>query len=188
MTIQQKGELLSCFDVASYFLVLVDREAGDVITKLKLQKLVYFAQGVHLALFDKPLFKEDIEAWENGPVVRHLRSIFGGFEANAIPAPGEIDFSIYTNQQKELIYKIYSSYGEHTASYLRDLTHLHSIWQQAIIRPSRVITKEEMRIFFKNHIKNIEDYLLPISKKDTAEIVNAEDQWWMNYDTSVPWD
>ncbi|KJV69756.1 hypothetical protein OTSTA763_3012 [Orientia tsutsugamushi str. TA763] len=60
---------------------------------------------MHLALFDKPLFKEDIEAWENGPVVRHLRSIFGGFEANAIPAPGEIDFSIYTNQQKELIYK-----------------------------------------------------------------------------------
>ncbi|KJV69984.1 hypothetical protein [Orientia tsutsugamushi] len=69
---------------------------------------------------------------------------------------------------------------------MRDLTHLHSIWQQAIIRPSRVITKEEMRIFFKNHIKNIEDYLLPISKKDTAEIVNAEDQWWMNYDSGVP--
>ncbi|WP_371219570.1 Panacea domain-containing protein [Orientia tsutsugamushi] len=173
---------MSCFDVASYFLVLVDREAGDVITQLKLQKLVYFIQGVHLAL------EEDIEAWENGPVVRHLRSIFGGFEANAIPAPGEIDFSIYTRQQKEGIYKIYSSYGEHTASYLRNLTHLHSIWQQAIIRPSRVITKEEMRIFFKNHIKNIEDYLLPVSKKDTAEIVNAEDQWWMNYDTSVPWD
>ncbi|KJV53554.1 hypothetical protein OTSGILL_0613 [Orientia tsutsugamushi str. Gilliam] len=51
-----------------------------------------------------------------------------------------------------------------------------------------MITKEEMRIFFKNHIKNIEDYPLPISKKDIAEIVNAEDQWWMNYDTSVPWD
>ncbi|SPM44504.1 Uncharacterised protein [Orientia tsutsugamushi] len=186
MTIQQKGELLSCFDIANYFLILVNTEAGDIITQLKLQKLVYFAQGVHLALFDKPLFKEDIEAWENGAVVRHLRSVFGCFEANAIPAPGEIDFSIYTRQQKELIYKIYSSYGEHTASYLHDLTHLHSIWQQAIIRSSRVITKEEMREFFKNHIKNIEDYLLPVSKKDTAEIVNAEDQWWMNYDSGVP--
>ncbi|SPR15624.1 Uncharacterised protein [Orientia tsutsugamushi] len=87
-----------------------------------------------------------------------------------------------------MIYKIYSSYGEHTASYLRDLTHLHSIWQQAIIRSSRVITKEEMRKFFKNHIKNIEDYLLPVSKKDTAEIANAEDQWWMNYDSGIPWD
>ncbi|KJV52294.1 hypothetical protein OTSGILL_1633 [Orientia tsutsugamushi str. Gilliam] len=42
------------------FLVLVDREAGDVITQLKLQKLVYFAQGVHLALFDKPLFLKKI--------------------------------------------------------------------------------------------------------------------------------
>ncbi|WP_371218391.1 hypothetical protein ACA350_07490 [Orientia tsutsugamushi] len=80
---------------------------------------------------------------------------------------------------------IWRSYGEHTASYLRDLTHLHSIWQQAIIGPSRVITKEEMRIFFKNHIKNIEDYLLSVSKKDTAEIANAEDQWLMNYDSGV---
>ncbi|WP_231840734.1 Panacea domain-containing protein [Orientia tsutsugamushi] len=51
---------MSRFDVASYFLVLVNREAGDVITQLKLQRLVYFIQGVHLALFDKPLFKEDI--------------------------------------------------------------------------------------------------------------------------------
>ncbi|KJV73590.1 hypothetical protein OTSTA763_1503 [Orientia tsutsugamushi str. TA763] len=80
MTIQQNGELLSCFDVASYFLVLVNREAGDIITQLKLQKLVYFTQGVHLALFDKHLFKEDIEAWENGPVVRHLHSIFGALK------------------------------------------------------------------------------------------------------------
>ncbi|KJV70423.1 hypothetical protein [Orientia tsutsugamushi] len=46
MTIQQKCELLSCFDVASYFLVLVDREAGDVITQLKLlSKLVKVVQN-----------------------------------------------------------------------------------------------------------------------------------------------
>ncbi|KJV52308.1 hypothetical protein OTSGILL_1634 [Orientia tsutsugamushi str. Gilliam] len=89
----------------------------------------------------------------NGPVVWHLRSIFGSFEANAIPAPGEIDFSIYTRQQKELIYKIYSSYGEHTASYLRNLTHLHSILQQAIIPPSSVLLKEEMKNISKKSYK-----------------------------------
>lgn len=43
-----------------------------------------------------------------------------------------MDFDIYTQQQKNLIYKIYSIYGEHTASYLRNLTHLHSIWLEAI--------------------------------------------------------
>ncbi len=54
--------------------LLVDREAGDVITQLKLQKLMYIAQGIHLALYDAPLFKEEIEAWQHGPVVRELYS------------------------------------------------------------------------------------------------------------------
>lgn len=72
----QKEEILSAIDVAKYFLILVDREAGDTITELKLQKLMYIAQGIHLALYDSPLFKEEIEAWQDGPVVPALRSIF----------------------------------------------------------------------------------------------------------------
>ncbi|MDR0330064.1 MAG: hypothetical protein LBH99_05385 [Rickettsia sp.] len=41
--------------------------------------------------------------------------------------------------------------------------------------------------FFKTDvIKDIKDYLLSISKKDIVQIENAEDQWWMNYDSGVP--
>ena len=39
---------------------------------MKIQKLVYFAHGWHLALKDKPLLNEDIQAWEFGPVVERL--------------------------------------------------------------------------------------------------------------------
>jgi uncharacterized phage-associated protein len=72
--------ILSCFDVANYFLVLVDREAGDTITQLKLQKLIYFAQGISLALLDRPLFNEEIEAWKQEAVVRVLQKIFDNFK------------------------------------------------------------------------------------------------------------
>ncbi|KJV77587.1 hypothetical protein RHORCCE3_2148 [Rickettsia hoogstraalii str. RCCE3] len=91
----KKNKILSCFDVANYFLVLVDREAGDSITQLKLQKLIYFAQGIYLALFDKVLFEEEIKAWKHGPVVPALCSIFGSLRDNVIPLPYEIDFAIY---------------------------------------------------------------------------------------------
>ena len=47
---------LSCYDVAEYFLSKTDEEAGDVISNLKLQKLVYYAQGFSLAVNDEPLF------------------------------------------------------------------------------------------------------------------------------------
>ncbi|MCC8369490.1 MAG: DUF4065 domain-containing protein [Rickettsia endosymbiont of Oxypoda opaca] len=189
MDTNQKDSVLSCFDVANYFLVLVDREAGDTITQLKLQKLVYFAQGISLALFNKPLFNEEIEAWEFGPVAPKLRIPFGNLKNGPIAAPGEMDFDIYNQQQKGFIYKIYSVYGEHTAHYLSNLTHTHSIWQEAIKREDTTITKQEMQNFFQKFFTDTEDakhnfsFLTP---KDMEEIENAEDRWWMSYDSGVP--
>lgn len=43
--------------------------SGRQVDHLKLQKLLYLAQGVSLALHDEPLFEEKIEAWRYGPVV-----------------------------------------------------------------------------------------------------------------------
>ena len=48
--------------IADYFISKVDREAGDDITHLKLQKLIYYAQAWHLAMYDKLLFGNKLEA------------------------------------------------------------------------------------------------------------------------------
>ncbi len=61
--------MLSCDDAAKYFLAQTSEDAGDLISNLKLQKLLYYAQGFHLALYDEPLFPEAIEAWTHGPVL-----------------------------------------------------------------------------------------------------------------------
>ena len=55
------------FDVADYFIVRTwcDCESGlndDLMTHLKLQKLVYYAQGFSLAYNNEQLFDEIIEA------------------------------------------------------------------------------------------------------------------------------
>ena len=49
-----------------------DIKVGDSITNLKLQKLVYFAQRVSLALNNKALFQEEIQAWKHGSIVPEL--------------------------------------------------------------------------------------------------------------------
>lgn len=69
---QEEEDILSSIDVAKYFSILVDREAGDLMTAKKLHKLMYLAQGIHLTLYDKPLFKEEIEVSEDGSVVKGL--------------------------------------------------------------------------------------------------------------------
>ncbi len=73
--------MLSCYDVAQYFLAKADEDAGDLMSNLKLQKLMYYAQGFSLALCNKPLFPERIEAWIHGPVISALYHEYKGLEA-----------------------------------------------------------------------------------------------------------
>jgi uncharacterized phage-associated protein len=63
-------------EVANY-LVASFRDAGDPLTNLKLQKLLYYAQGWYLAIHDEALFDERIEAWPRGPVVP---PVYGSFK------------------------------------------------------------------------------------------------------------
>src|SRR5437868_3452952 len=44
-------------------------EEGKPVTQMKLQKMVYFANGYHMVKYNEPLIKESFEAWKFGPVV-----------------------------------------------------------------------------------------------------------------------
>ena len=61
--------------VANEFLHLAHRDDRP-ITPLKMQKLVYFAHGWHLAITGAPLISEPIQAWQYGPVISSLYQIF----------------------------------------------------------------------------------------------------------------
>ena len=69
--------MLKSYDVALYFLFRArELEAGDTISNLKMQKLLYYAQGHFLATYKKPLFDDKIEAWKYGPVVKEVYDKF----------------------------------------------------------------------------------------------------------------
>lgn len=42
------------------------------VTNTKLQKLLYFTQGVYLAKYNKLAFEDNIIAWEYGPVIKDI--------------------------------------------------------------------------------------------------------------------
>src|SRR5208282_4587731 len=66
--------------VANWFIENLSR-----VDPLKLQKLVYFAHGWHLALRDQPLIDELVEAWDYGPVVPSLYHQFKRYGNQSIP-------------------------------------------------------------------------------------------------------
>jgi uncharacterized phage-associated protein len=51
-------------------------DEGLFVTQMKLQKLVYFAQGAHLAKYNKPLINETFQAWMYGPVIPEIYQDF----------------------------------------------------------------------------------------------------------------
>lgn len=69
--------------VANFFLDKAEDE-GKPLTMLKLIKICYVAHGWMLALADKPLINEKIEAWQYGPVIPSLYHEFKRFQKNPI--------------------------------------------------------------------------------------------------------
>ena len=120
--------MLSAIKVAQYFLAQMDDESGDTISNLKLQKLLYYAQGVHLALIGKKLFQERIKAWVHGPVVpeewHHVKKCGDG----NIPRPKTLDFGTYTGKQRETMDEVYRVFGQFSAWKLRNMTHAEPPW------------------------------------------------------------
>ena len=114
---------VSVFDVAAYIL----SKKGQMTT-MKLQKLVYYCQAWSLVWDDKPLFKEDIEAWANGPVIRKLFAHHRGqFEIKNI-LTGNPD--LLSKQQKETIDAVLDYYGDKPSQWLIDLAHMEEPWKK----------------------------------------------------------
>jgi len=70
-----------------------DAAEDDELSNMKLQKLLYYAQGHHLAKKHGALFTGEIEAWSHGPVVPSVCRAFKDFGAASIELPDADSFS-----------------------------------------------------------------------------------------------
>ena len=123
---------------------------------LKLQKLLYLAQGYSYAFYDKPLFKEEIEGWVHGPVVPSIYRIFSSYKYNPIDATYEnVELS---SEALEVLNYVVEYYGKYDGKYLEEQTHKESPWIEARKgyapgeKCHEIITKESMKRFFKTVI------------------------------------
>ena len=111
-------------DVAQYIL-----EKNGAMTSMKLQKLVYYSQAWATVWDDDVLFDEEVQAWDNGPVVREL------WEANKgkfkISTVDNGDSTSINDVQCETIDRVLAFYGAKNAQWLSDLTHMEDPWKDA---------------------------------------------------------
>ncbi|MBI1960949.1 MAG: SocA family protein [Candidatus Liptonbacteria bacterium] len=139
-------------NVAKYLVYLASKDlVGDNreregITNLKLQKVLYFAQAYYLAKLDRPLFSENIRAWEYGPVVPSVYQRYKGNGSN--PIISEEDRSSLKEEDKEIVQKIWHTFGGYSAGRLVDITHAHTPWKDAYQTQSKIISHSALKEYY----------------------------------------
>nr|DAL86599.1 MAG TPA: hypothetical protein [Caudoviricetes sp.] len=120
---------------------------GEYITHLKLQKLLYFAQGSYSAMEGKPLFNEKIYAWSHGPVVKDLYPVYKDNKDHGIEDCNCVQIDKHTEAILEEVYRVF---GKYSAWALSEITHDQAPWKNTPINneiPLSLITK-----YFKENI------------------------------------
>jgi uncharacterized phage-associated protein len=110
---------------------------GKVLTPLQIIKLVYIAHGWMLALYQRPLITDSVEAWKYGPVIPDLYHELKKYGSGSVTRPIS-DFYFHSSppldkEELDLIAQVYRLYGKKTGIQLSQLTHKqgtpwHSTW------------------------------------------------------------
>ena len=123
--------MLNAIKVAEWFIAhnnaVMKYNSADEISNLKIQKLLYYAQGCSLTSLGKMLFPEDIIAWKHGPVVRQVYEKYQRYGRSGIketPLYPSIDL-----ETEKLLINTYNTFARYSAWELSDRTHMEDPWR-----------------------------------------------------------
>jgi uncharacterized phage-associated protein len=142
----------SAFNIADYFLYKAQEEDQELLSNLKLQKLVYYAQGIHLAAYGASLYDDKIIAWQYGPVIPDLYRKYKHYGAGGIPSENAFNPSSIDDETKDFLDGIYNFFGQYSAVRLMQLAHADQCYINAGI--NNEITPEAMKIDLKSWLKD----------------------------------
>lgn len=167
--------MANVFDVANFFVYVANQNEDDQMTNLKLNKLLYFAQGAFLSRTGRPLFSAEMEAWPLGPVVPEIYQkykICGKMPIQS--ADTGFDQSVFSEDELEALLDVMREYGQYTGSVLVTLTHQPGTpWRTAADNGQTLIPKTDIARYFKDHpVHRLKDRL------HTPKVTKLPSDWY----------
>lgn len=123
-----QDKLPSAQDIAAYLLRLAQTD-GVSLTHKRLQKVLYYVQGWSLGKRDQPVFRDEIRAWREGPVVPEVFEQFKEQEGRVLPVP-EQDPGL-PRLACAFIASVWEDYKAYTERELIAKTHEETPWLNA---------------------------------------------------------
>jgi len=140
-------------NIANKIISCSDASLGEIISNLKLQKLLYYMQGFFIAVFDKKLFENEIEAWQYGPVVKEMYEHFKEFGSGAIRLKEDAVISNLSQEENRLFEDVMEEYGQFSAVKLMNMTHEELPWKKVFNEnPQGEISYDLLKEYFKTQI------------------------------------
>lgn len=150
------------------FMIQKGIDNGAPLTQMKLQKLIYFAHGWHLALYDEPLVDAVFQAWKYGPVIPSVYHEFKEYGLLGISEQGtELNVSdsfkiSWVRPQIEdktrtvipLLNKIWEVFGKYNGTQLSHMTHAdgspwRKVYEENPVARNAEIPDIEIKRYFK---------------------------------------
>ncbi|MBU2588766.1 MAG: DUF4065 domain-containing protein [Alphaproteobacteria bacterium] len=108
--------------VANRFITLANAK-GDALTPMQILKLVYMAHGWMLGLVGRPLIKEEVEAWQYGPVIPKLYNAIRRYKSQPVSEAIQGLPDDLAEDETHIIDQVYKIYGKRSGPALSRLTH-----------------------------------------------------------------
>lgn len=140
----------SAQDIANFFLSHSYDGEMDDITNLKLQKLLYYAQGYSLALLGRPIFDDPICAWDHGPVVETVWRSYNQHRKSTIPSVQGYNLEGYSTDELSILNRVANDYGQYSPWRLRDMTHNETPWLDTV--KNGCISLQKIKDFFMDKL------------------------------------
>lgn len=140
--------MISIMQAARYLVYLSYGKKRSSLTPLKLQKILYLAQGWSFVWDDKPLFQEEFEAWQYGPVNTEVYLAFRKYGRSEIPEYEGLD-CVEDGDARETLNAVWRDYSRYSAFELVDLTHSQTPWKNADYL-HQIIRTEDIKLYFQS--------------------------------------
>jgi uncharacterized phage-associated protein len=132
--IKAASDLEHLFSISNQMLCVISYVFHQLneVTPLMLQKILYFIQGISLALYERPMFTEDCAAWVHGPVFPEVYHLFRDFKYHTIEddkfAILHGAFESLTTEERHVIDLVLNTFGLYGGKVLEHITHNETPW------------------------------------------------------------
>ena len=142
-------------DAACFIIDVVNEQEMGQVSNISINKLLYIAQGLSLAKTGKPLFSNQIEAWDKGPVIQRIYHEYKKYADGPIPKQ-EYTLDSLNDDEQDILLETVARYGMYSASDLIKLTHAKDTpWALHYLPNVKEvpIPQDEIKNYFTKNVK-----------------------------------